>query len=326
MASSLLSRNKSGYDYAGHFRDIRLLHDLTMSPQDRKWRAVPPRQEEPHQVVLYLGCNVLLTSHMIRTVTAIFDLLEVDYVAVGGPAYCCGIVHDRLGDTELSQAMGRNAVRAFERFHPERVVMWCPSCIHYYDEVFQVPASFQTQHVSEFLVAHLGQLRFVREAQQRVALHYHCNRPRRLVEARAAETLLSAVPGLEYLHVESDPRLDRICSELNQQALGMDVWEGIIEQQFRDAAEGQANTFATLYHGCQRLLCVQEERHPTTVEHYLSVFARALGIEYEDTYKKYRLWRDPERVQADMAPCMRASEVDEGEARRVVLRRFPEVG
>ncbi len=258
MAKKVASRKTSDFDYAGYFREMRLLHDLTTLPQDRTWRAVPPREPEPHQVVLYLGCNVLRTSHMIATVTDIFDLLAVDYVAVGGPAYCCGIVHHRFGDIEIAQAMGRNTVRYFERFQPERVVMWCPSCIFYYDEIFQVPSSFQTQHVTEFLVEHVDELKFIREVRQRVTLHYHSNRPRRLAEAQAAEALLRTVPGLEYVPADSDTRLERACSQFTQQAIGMDAWQEIIERQLQQACKGGVETFATLYHGCQRLICAYE--------------------------------------------------------------------
>ena len=73
------------YDYGRYFGEIALTHDLTTSPEERSWRLTPPgREPEPHRIVLYLGCNVLRTSHMIQTITAIFDRLGLDYVAVGG--------------------------------------------------------------------------------------------------------------------------------------------------------------------------------------------------------------------------------------------------
>src|SRR5688572_32407579 len=47
--------------------------------------------------------------------------------------------------------------------------------------------------------------------------------------------------------------------------------------------------YTTLFRsGCQRLLCHFERERPIAIEHYLSVFARGLGIEFEDRYKKYR--------------------------------------
>ncbi len=307
-------------DYSTYFRRPVLLHDLTTMPEDTAWRAVPPAEPKAHDVVLYLGCNVLQTSHMIRTVTDVFDLLGVDYVAVGGPAYCCGIVHHRNGDVERAESMGRNAVRYFETFQPGRVVIWCPSCIVYYDEIFQVPASFQTQHVTEFLAEHLGEFDFVQEVRQRVALHYHTRGARRQLESRAAQALLSAVPGLDLAEVASDDRLGYTCSD---RASETEEWQEIIDEQLRTAGELDVETFATLYHTCQRLICPAEERYPLVIEHYLSVFARALGIEHEDKYKTYRLFRDPERVLAEVAPCMLANNVDLAQARQVVSQAFP---
>ena len=61
---------------------------------------------------------------------------------------------------------------------------------------------------------------------------------------------------------------------------------------------------------------------PFDIEHYLSVFARALGIEHEDTYKKYMLSGDTDKILADMAPCMQANGVNPDEARRMVDKTF----
>ena len=66
-----------------------------------------------------------------------------------------------------------------------------------------------------------------------------------------------------------------------------------------------------------------DSRLPEAPHIALSVFARGLDIEFEDTYKKYRLWKDPERVLAEMTPCQQASGVDPTRAREVVARIFP---
>jgi len=61
---------------------------------------------------------------------------------------------------------------------------------------------------------------------------------------------------------------------------------------------------------------------PIAIEHYLSVFARGLGIEFEDRYKTFRLWQDPERVLAESTPCQTANHVDPGRARQLVEKTF----
>src|SRR5262249_34407462 len=75
-------------------------------------------------------------------------------------------------------------------------------------------------------------------------------------------------------------------------------------------------------HGCQRMICGFEADGRLTIEHYLTVFARSLGIEFEDEYKKYRLWGDPERVLEDATPCMQANGVDRDKARALVMATF----
>src|SRR5437899_10667883 len=121
------------YDYGQYFAEITLTHDLTTLPGERTWRLAPPgRDVEALELVLYLGSNVLRTSHMIRTVTAIFDRLGLDYIAVGGPTYCCGIVQHKNGDAQASEEINLRTIEYFERYSPREIVMWCPSCIYFY--------------------------------------------------------------------------------------------------------------------------------------------------------------------------------------------------
>jgi Cysteine-rich domain len=311
------------YDYARHFGEIRLTHDLTTLPEERTWRLeAPGREPSPHGIVLYLGCNVLRNSHMIRTVTAIFDRLGLDYVAVGGPTYCCGIVHHQQGDTAAAAGMNRRTVELFERYRPTEVVMWCPSCIYFYDEIQKFQWPFPVRHVTEFLVERLSELQFTHRVDARVALHSHVQSEPRRREGAAGRRLLEAVPGLRYVPIEPESRFGRICTAAVQAQLGQDVWDGLIRGEIARAATGGARILATIYHGCQRLICGFEAEGAIQVEHYLSVFARGLGIDFEDRYKKFRLWQDPDRVLAEMTPCQQANRVDPAQARELVERTF----
>jgi hypothetical protein len=84
-----------------------------------------------------------------------------------------------------------------------------------------------------------------------------------------------------------------------------------------------ASHMAGIYHGCHRMLCGFEVEKPIVIEHYLTLFARGLGIEVEDTYKRYRNLGDPDRVLDEMTPCMTANGVDPERARGLVLKSFP---
>jgi Fe-S oxidoreductase len=272
--------------------------------------------------VLYLGCNVFRSSHMIQTITAIFDRLGLEYVAVGGPTYCCGIVHHQQGDTAAAGGMADHTIKLFERYQPEEVVMWCPSCIYFYDEVRQARLPFKVSHAAEFLVSRLPEIRFTGRVNATVALHYHnASEPRRS-EGLAGQRLLEAVPGLRFAGIEPDPRFGRSCTPSVQQQVGPETWNQMAREEIGRVRAVGADTLATIYHGCQRYFCVFEPEGPVAIEHYLTVFGRGLGIEFEDKFKKYRLWQDPERVLAETTPCQRANNVDAARARSVVVEAF----
>jgi Fe-S oxidoreductase len=310
------------YDYKRYFDEIAVIRDLTNMPEEAKWQIAAPAKDERHRIVLYLGCNVFRTSHMIHTITAIFDRLGLDYVAVGGPTYCCGIVHHQQGDTAAAGGMADHTIKLFERYEPEEVVMWCPSCIYFYDEVREATLPFKVSHAAEFLLSKLPEIEFSRTVDATVALHYHNVSPARESEGRAGRRLLEAVPGLRVVSVEPDRRFGRSCTPAVQEQVGAAMWDEMARDEIARARAAGADTLATIYHGCQRYLCVFEPESPLAIEHYLSVFGRGLGIEFEDKFKKYRLWQDPERVLAETTPCQRANQVDAVRAQAVVREAF----
>ena len=74
------------------------------------------------------------------------------------------------------------------------------------------------------------------------------------------------------------------------------------------AVDAGADTYATLYHGCQRHMCGLEADYPVRVEHYLTLVGRALGIEYEDQYKKHTLSGNTRRHPGRDRPLRRSQQ------------------
>ena len=309
--------------YSKYFREIEVVQGLQTPPEEREWLTTAPKDDvQSAEVVLYLGCNVLRTSNLVQTVVDIFKLLEVDFVAVGGASYCCGIQHFQNGDEKAARSLSESTVNSFKKFNPQQVVMWCPSCIYFYDEIMQMGDQMSFQHVNQFLVENLDRLPFKKEVDAKVSLHYHTGRPQSDEEARCASQLLSAVPGLDLIDLGSDERYGRHCTDRVRAQVGPDVWDGIVVDSFERAVEANVDIFSTLYHGCQRFLCGYEKDYPVKVEHYLTLVGRALGIEHEDLYKKYMLMGDTDAIMAETSPCAVASGVSPEEARAAIQKIF----
>src|SRR5215469_738461 len=165
-------------------RDVSVLSRLQL--QDDALRrlgqagpaATDAERSEP-DFVFYTGCNVLKTPHIALLALDIMDALNVTYRVMGGPTHCCGIVHMRAGDAEVS---GRMATGTLNKLAQGKtgVLSWCPSCHVQYTEI-TIPAieatrgskPFEMTPFMRFLAARLGDLGpLLRErVDMRVALH-----------------------------------------------------------------------------------------------------------------------------------------------------------
>ena len=134
---------------------------------------------------------------------------------------------------------------------------------------------------------------------------------------------MSKLPGVTALDLGTDERYGRHCTPAVRQEVGPEVWDEMARDSVRQAVDAGADTFATLYHGCQRHMCGLEADFPVRVEHYLTLVGRALGIEHEDQFKKHLLAGDPDAVLAETSPCAVASNIPVEEARAVITRNFP---
>src|SRR5947207_3137304 len=155
-------------------------------------------------------------------------------------------------------------------------------------------------------------------ARKPIVLYLGCN----VLRTSHMIRTVTAVPGLRLVPLASEPRFGRSCAPAIPIALGQEIWDGLVRDEIERARAAGADTLACVYHGCQRMTCGFEAEGRITIEHYLSVFARALGIEFEDQFKKYRLWGDPDRVLEDATPCMQANGVDPDKARALVMATF----
>jgi len=90
------------FPFGKYFGEIRLLADLQFQDGAKPFEDRPPDDPEAKDLLLYLGCNVLRTAHLVSTVTAVLKAMGFDFNAVGGPAYCCGIIHHMNGAREAS--------------------------------------------------------------------------------------------------------------------------------------------------------------------------------------------------------------------------------
>ena len=96
------------FDYAAFFRRIQDQKKLQIKADDVSWVEHHRPPDRAYDTVLYLGCNILRTPHIAKQVIAVFALLDLDFVAVGGVQFCCGIVHDKFGGPKKGSRVSKS--------------------------------------------------------------------------------------------------------------------------------------------------------------------------------------------------------------------------
>lgn len=277
------------------FRMIELSRGLQMPRQDVRWFTGRPAPGVSAEVVFYLGCNVLRTPHIVLNMIDVLDHLGVSFHTVGGGGNCCGIIQFREGDLAAAEAVSCHTLANFAAFRPSQVVTWCPTCdLHLNDfGAAHLERPFRVVHVTRFLAEHLDWLsgRPLNPIRARVALDEHAplNADDSVVEDTRA--ILGCIPGLEIVDVPQHA-LGYQCSAVRDRAVSVAATRALCEA----AAAAGVDYLVTIYHSCHRQLVGAEQRYPFKVENFSSLLARALGVEHEDRYKRYKLMGDADQI------------------------------
>jgi Fe-S oxidoreductase len=320
------------FDYADYFAQISILGDLLRDNPERVWLAAMPARPEPAAFVVWLGCNVLRTVHIVETLDDILKHVGVDYVMLGGPANCCGVQHARRGDHEAGRRLAWRTFDKFEAFRPQQLVFWCPSCDERVESMGAdvTPLVGRRLHVTQFLVEHLDRLAFrARSEPMRVALHAHGGSHQQALDADATRTLLSAIPDVEVVDLPVLTDLGRHCASPAIAKLPREDFRAMLDASVAEARARGVDRLVTIYHACHRELVPTEVGDPEDafgplkVENYLTLIARSLGLpEHVDRFKRYTHLCDPKLIMAELGPRIEELGLTHERAERIIVAQF----
>ncbi|HUC65330.1 MAG TPA: (Fe-S)-binding protein [Stellaceae bacterium] len=314
----------TGFPFAEYFGEINTLADLQFMPGEKPYIDRPAAAPEPKELLLYLGCNVLRTAHLAKTVIDVLKAMGVDFNTAGGPAHCCGIIHYQNQEPARARTVTANSMRHFARYGAKKVLMWCPSCNEHYDEVVtqEQDVAFPYEHVSAFIARHLDRVRFVRRVEKKVAVHFHTGFAQSDLDWKNTRAILGAIPGLTLVDIPSTEALGRHCAPKWIGRIGRPQWQAEINGVLGAARDAGVDILATLYHSCQREICAAEATYPFAIVNYISLLGEAMGIEHPDLYKRFKLKADPDAVYDEVAACVQANGLDPAKVRALLRKTF----
>jgi Fe-S oxidoreductase len=269
------------------------------------------------RVTFWFGCNMLRHAEMIRLSIMLMERLGYDVNAVGGPAYCCGTVHDHE-----PRAASNMAARTVERFNEratsdgrDKVITWCPSC-HMHMSDIMAPgnaAHFDIAHLSEILSERAGQLAPVMNVpvKRRILLHRHVGFATYVAINSRVVDVLSRISGLELVEGPAHP--GHMCSAL---AAVPGALAAAARATWSAAAANGCDTVCTIFHSCHRELAALDGKDNIRIRNWVHLVAEAMGIDAGDAYRDWRTGAAPDIAAIERAEEKRYRQLVEPELRR----------
>lgn len=316
--------------YGELFGNVRITGDLLTERGAKPWIAGSPGSAPHHQYVIWLGCQMLRTAHIAESLEDIMNHLSVDHATLGGPANCCGTVHDRRGDVAVGESMTRQTVAKFDSFTPERLLYWCPSCDNHLrskGEEFMTETTRNRISVVDFLSATITPAHFVNPVPMRVAVHMHHGFPEQDVDSRGVLHMLSMIPQLDIVEMPEWAIAGRHCSDQTLKKFGREQYLAEMVAWIAEARRRGADRVVSVYHSCHRQMVLSQLDTPLEerlgVENYLSLMARSLGLPArDDKFSRFTTMGNVDQIMKELAPKIAASGIAPDRARRAIKAHF----
>lgn len=313
-------------DIAQYYKDITVLVKMQLGDTaDYFWQGtkVNPQQTKQAQTVVYLGCNVLRTLHLVAQFVRIVKLIyQDDVVVLGGPAHCCGFPHSALPSYgEVGKRQGLRAVDTFRLLRPQRVILWCPSCVRQYDDRLNVnweSEGYEMIHATEFLAQNVQSIPQLHSGTPRtVAVHEHADDERNRKNVASVKSLLQQLKGIKVVEGGQMVGFGYHCNTNAEQP----------SQSFVDcvdtsitSAQTQVDTIVSVYHSCHRALIRAAKRQGISCVNYVDLVAERAGLQFPDRFGHFVELGDEDRIWAEVADYFPPR--DEENVRRVIQDFF----
>ena len=303
------------------FNFFSVLNSMQMRPSEARWLNEIPINSKSADYVLFTGCLGHSQPDKTFIPIDILESLSVDFVPLGGMYACCSDMNSVTGDAEASDKGAKKLMAGFAAFRPKQVVLECSTCVYRLNKYF---GSFTSQPyemigLSRFLAERVDKLKFKRSIKKRVTFQDSCKLGRGMCDWDTPRALIKAIPGIEYVegkHV----RDDTICCGGVAMVCRYNVTKNLNHKRMEEAKALKVDAVITMDLGCHLGLSNLENEYGIEVINLYNLLGEAMGLDSEDKLKKYRLYKDVERVMADARPYLKESHYDLDEVKRFWLQ------
>lgn len=282
------------------FNFFNIMNNMQMDDSQIRWLTEVPAKPKPADILFFAGCLGHSQPDKIFVGIDILESMNVNFVTLGGLIACCSDINSVTGDAQASEAGARNLLAAFEAFRPKKVVLGCATCVYRLNKIFSqfIAHSYELVGLAQFLSQNLDRLKFKKPIKKKVTYQDVCKLGRGMGDWESPRQLLKAVPGTQFVEMRHIKE-NTICCGGVAQICSYKYTKHMNYKRMEEALQVGADTLITLDLGCHLALSRLENKYGIEIANLWNFLGEALGFEYQDNLKRYRLYEDVDKVMAE---------------------------
>jgi len=300
----------------------RVLSSIQVSKTDYE-KLFTISEKQSAKYVFFPGCNVYKQPEKILNALDILDIITDDYAMLPGLDYCCGDLHNYLGDPHRAAEVSDKLVDKISSYSPQKLVLWCPTCICRFTNTIAVMKEipFEVITYSQFISENLDKLNFVKEIKKTVTLHEACKTSYMGIDLLSVRKILTSIPNIELVEMKHHGKNTACCGS------GACVWfpesfDKIKSERLIEAKETNADILVDVCHFCHESFVSAESKYDFEVENYINLLAHTLGINREDKFKKFKQSNIIDEILGWSANFIKDSPYTQEQIMDVLLKEF----
>ena len=198
-------------------------------------------------------------------------------------------------------ALSQELFKKLSSYKPQEVVFWCPTCLCRFEKTISQTTKLQFTMMSfpQFLAKHMDDLSFEKRIRKTVTLHEACKAAFTGVDLTGARQVLQKIPGVKLVEMPRHGK-NTVCCGSGAEDYFQNGFEAVRDDRMMEASQTNADVLVDVCHHCHNVFVSNEDKYNYSVKNYISLVAEALGIEREDTFKKYKQINNIDTILADI--------------------------
>lgn len=274
----------------------RVLASIQTNPDELE-KICSSSQKSTAKMIFFPGCNVYCQPDKLLSSLDILDMLGEDYAFIPGLDFCCGDRFIFSGNIEKADKASNKLISKILSYSPETVVFWCPTCHCRFEKtisnVFHLP--FKTISLPRFLADNINRLPMKDSIHATGTIHQACKSVYSGLDLTGVHDLLSQIPCVSFKQMSHSDQ-DTLCCGSGAVNYFKQSFALIRDNRLTQAKLTGADLLIDECHFCHETFCRQHARFPFTVVNYISLVARAFGIERDDSLAEFIKLDDPEKI------------------------------